>query len=359
MLDWQQVHAAVRPLRLIFWGASYIWIIDLTFTTTTNGTGFRFDLLDDTLATVMISVAVFRLAPPGAKALPGRDGIHQGCRDPRRLRHRASAFRLRPPRHPCLRVGIHRTRRTHRDHPLLPRHEMVLPGRRSSSTGGELACDVPAVRLYLRIAPGRAVHPRADLPDHRTDLPYTSTFSPGLLLLPLFIVPLVHLFVSTSRMRTVSLTQALRRSITPQAASPSSSPTRHQKNPAQTSDERSQKKRPAPPPPPPPPPLAASPHRPRQSAPPNSFPGNFATLVTVQFSESRRIHPTSTWTSASSVESRLARGRIRTPRAVLRTKKLERQHLRFRLSHIFPPSHPLCSPNCASPKKIPLNACRP
>src|SRR5678816_1647861 len=61
MLDWQQVHAAVRPLRLIFWGA-LIWIIDLTFTTTTNGTGFRFDLLDDTLATVMISVAVFRLA---------------------------------------------------------------------------------------------------------------------------------------------------------------------------------------------------------------------------------------------------------------------------------------------------------
>src|SRR5581483_7718529 len=61
MLDRQHVIAAVKPLRFIFWGG-LLWIFDLTFTTTTNGTGFRCDVLDDTVGTLLITIAIFRLA---------------------------------------------------------------------------------------------------------------------------------------------------------------------------------------------------------------------------------------------------------------------------------------------------------
>lgn len=59
---------AIRPLRFIFWGG-ILWIFDVTFSTTMNGEGFRFDLLDDTLATILITVGVFRLA---RAAVPGK-----------------------------------------------------------------------------------------------------------------------------------------------------------------------------------------------------------------------------------------------------------------------------------------------
>jgi hypothetical protein len=61
MLSWENVHAAVRPLRMIFWGG-LLWIFDVTFTSTTNGQGFRFDILNDTLATILITIGVFSLA---------------------------------------------------------------------------------------------------------------------------------------------------------------------------------------------------------------------------------------------------------------------------------------------------------
>lgn len=61
MLSWQQVHAAVNPLRFIFWGG-ILWIFDLTFTYTINGTGFRLDILDDTVGTLLITFGIFHLA---------------------------------------------------------------------------------------------------------------------------------------------------------------------------------------------------------------------------------------------------------------------------------------------------------
>jgi len=61
MIPWDDVRAAIKPLRFIFWGG-ILWIFDLTFTTTTNGTGFRCDVLDDTVGTILITVGVFRLA---------------------------------------------------------------------------------------------------------------------------------------------------------------------------------------------------------------------------------------------------------------------------------------------------------
>jgi hypothetical protein len=70
MLSWEQVHAAVRPLRWIFWGG-ILCIFDVTFSSTTNGEGFRFDLLDDTLGAVLITWGVVRLA---RAPVPGRYG---------------------------------------------------------------------------------------------------------------------------------------------------------------------------------------------------------------------------------------------------------------------------------------------
>jgi hypothetical protein len=55
------LRTAITPLRLIFWGGLLV-IFDFTFTTTTNGRGFRCDVLDDTLGMILITVGVFRLA---------------------------------------------------------------------------------------------------------------------------------------------------------------------------------------------------------------------------------------------------------------------------------------------------------
>ena len=55
------VKEAVFPLRLIFWGG-LLCIFDFTISQTSNGRGFKFDLLNDALGTILIAVGVFRLA---------------------------------------------------------------------------------------------------------------------------------------------------------------------------------------------------------------------------------------------------------------------------------------------------------
>jgi len=64
MLSSDHIHAAIKPLRLIFWGG-ILWIFDLTFSTTTNGSGYRCDVLDDTVGTILIAIGVFRLSRAG------------------------------------------------------------------------------------------------------------------------------------------------------------------------------------------------------------------------------------------------------------------------------------------------------
>lgn len=54
------VKQAITPLRMIFWGG-LLCIFDFTFSQTTNGRGFRFDILNDALGTILIAVAVFQL----------------------------------------------------------------------------------------------------------------------------------------------------------------------------------------------------------------------------------------------------------------------------------------------------------
>lgn len=61
MLSTSDVQAAVNPLRFIFWGG-IIWIVDISFTSTTNGVGFRCDILDDTVGTLLIAYGLFNLS---------------------------------------------------------------------------------------------------------------------------------------------------------------------------------------------------------------------------------------------------------------------------------------------------------
>lgn len=68
MLPWETVRAAITPLRFIFWGG-LLWIFDVSFSNTINGRGFRFDILNDTVGTILITIGVARLA---AAPVPGK-----------------------------------------------------------------------------------------------------------------------------------------------------------------------------------------------------------------------------------------------------------------------------------------------
>jgi hypothetical protein len=50
----------ITPLRLVFWGG-LICLFDLNFSQTTNGRGFIFDVLNDAVGMILISTGVFRL----------------------------------------------------------------------------------------------------------------------------------------------------------------------------------------------------------------------------------------------------------------------------------------------------------
>lgn len=51
---------AVTPLRLICWGG-LLCIFDITFSTTVNGRGFKFDILNDALGVLLILIGVVKL----------------------------------------------------------------------------------------------------------------------------------------------------------------------------------------------------------------------------------------------------------------------------------------------------------
>jgi len=51
---------AITALRMIFWGG-LLCIFDITYSQTTNGRGFKFDILNDVLGTVLIAIGVFWL----------------------------------------------------------------------------------------------------------------------------------------------------------------------------------------------------------------------------------------------------------------------------------------------------------
>jgi hypothetical protein len=51
---------AVTPLRLIFWGG-LLCVFDITISSTTNGYGFKFDILNDAVGVLLILIGVVKL----------------------------------------------------------------------------------------------------------------------------------------------------------------------------------------------------------------------------------------------------------------------------------------------------------
>jgi hypothetical protein len=67
-MNLQSIKEAITPLRMIFWGG-LLCILDITLNfKTTEGWGFKCDILDDTVGMILITVGVFRL-----RAIP----VHQ------------------------------------------------------------------------------------------------------------------------------------------------------------------------------------------------------------------------------------------------------------------------------------------
>jgi hypothetical protein len=56
----ESVRQAITPLRMIFWGG-ILCVFDFTITSTHNAQGLKFDFLNDALGTFLIALGVFRL----------------------------------------------------------------------------------------------------------------------------------------------------------------------------------------------------------------------------------------------------------------------------------------------------------
>ncbi len=55
------IKRAIKPLRFVFWGG-LICLFDLSFTQTVNGEGWKFDILNDAVGMIMITWGVFVLS---------------------------------------------------------------------------------------------------------------------------------------------------------------------------------------------------------------------------------------------------------------------------------------------------------
>ena len=194
------VKQAITPLRLIFWGG-LLCLFDLNFSQTTNGRGFKFDLLNDAVGAVLIAVGVSRLS---AAPVPGRYPT-------------AMTF--------VLVVSILAVLNTVRAHVILPLPPAVqvlvslfglvtmaalvsfcvamrwfcetarLPGAARSwavTTGLFVVIYLVPLGLFYVVSAGATAVGKS----------FHFNLGPaGLLVLPVFAIPLVHFFVSTSRMR--------------------------------------------------------------------------------------------------------------------------------------------------------------
>jgi hypothetical protein len=197
------VKRAITPLRLVFWGG-LVCIFDLTYSQTVNGRGFKFDLLDDALGALLISIGVFRLA---AIRVPGSYSVAmmfvQAVSVVGVLKAIGDHFilPLPPPVHFAFHVfGIISlvaiivfcvAMRWLCD-------AFILPKASGSWTVTivlfVVIYVVPLGILYLlglaSMASGRSFH--------------FNLGPAGLLVLPIFAIPIIHLFVSTSRMKAAA-----------------------------------------------------------------------------------------------------------------------------------------------------------
>lgn len=200
MLSWEDVHAATRPLRFIFFGG-LLCIVDVTISETVNGVGWRFDILNDTVGAILITVGVFRLARapvpgPYARAMAFVKVVAVVSIAQTVLKY--FVF----PRPSLLSVALSLLGFCQLAATMLFCLAMrwfceaagLAPVARSWRTTFLLFCFLYVLPLALLELMG--------LVTALTDKPLHVNLGPaGLLAIPVIAVPLVHLFVSTSRMR--------------------------------------------------------------------------------------------------------------------------------------------------------------
>jgi hypothetical protein len=199
-MDAYSIQRAISPLRMIFWGG-LLCIFDITFTSTTNGQGFRCDILDDSVGALLILIGIFKL---GAFRVHDRYATVMGF------------VRV---------VSVLALLDTIRAHFVTPLPSVIqlaihvlgilrLAAIISFCFAMRWLCEearlnyeskswaftaalfffiyvIPLGALYLMLA-ATAI----------TGKPFSFNLGPaGLLLLPVFALPLIHLFISTSRMK--------------------------------------------------------------------------------------------------------------------------------------------------------------
>jgi hypothetical protein len=195
-----RIRQAIVPLRLIFWGG-LLCIFDIAFTTRVNGQGFKFDILNDAVGMILITVGVFKLG-----AIP----VH--------ARYATAMTFVKV-------ISVLAVADAVRDHFVMELPDVVVVGLQLLGLLGLAAIVVfcvamrwfcqtarlPAaarswkvtmilfVVIYLAplglfyLAAGAAV---------LTGESFNINLGPaGLLLLPVFAAPIIHLFISTSRMK--------------------------------------------------------------------------------------------------------------------------------------------------------------
>jgi hypothetical protein len=194
------IRHAITPLRLIFWGG-LICLLDVKISSVRNGYGFQFDLLNDAVGAVMISIGVFSLAAIRVddryeramtfvkimSVLMVLDALREHIDFPEPLplqivmlllglaRLAATVVFCVAMRRLSARAGLWRSEASWRTTTVLFVVIYVVP------LGLLNLVSIPAVamgeRIHLELGPV------------------------AFLLLPVFLIPVIHLFVSTSRMR--------------------------------------------------------------------------------------------------------------------------------------------------------------
>lgn len=197
----QDFSAAISPLRLVFWGG-LICVFDFTFSQTVNGEGWRFDIINDLVGMLMITWSVAQLGKfeihdryrvamkfvTMVAALSCLDALHSHFiyEIPRfasfllsvlgMLAMAATVVFCIAMQWLCQAAGLQRSERSWRTTTLLFVFIYLIP--LGLLYGAEAIAIITESTFNINLGPA------------------------GLLLVPVFCMPLIHLFVSTSRMKT-------------------------------------------------------------------------------------------------------------------------------------------------------------
>jgi hypothetical protein len=194
------IRDAIVPLRMIFWGG-LIYLIDISYSYTRNGMGFRFDFVNDVVGTLLITAGVFRL----------------GVLEVDERYNRVMTFVAM-----VATLSVLDAVRAHFVMPIPPLVRLFLQlygmvtlaaiiafcvAMRWLSTTAQLARSAASWRTTTMLFVGCYAFPLglgylADIAATATGRPLKINLGPlALLLVPIFVVPIIHLFISTTRMQ--------------------------------------------------------------------------------------------------------------------------------------------------------------